>query len=171
MIRAIALAFLATVAVGSVIAFRRASIRRAQGATYTQLKALPPVAHNFTTPEGAILSLEDAYRRRDIEAAVAAKDFSAEAKLMLQSLYTTDLDDALVARTADALLASFRATTTAAWPDFEGLECFFTKREPYADRVVRITELCRFPDGGFSEQQILVGQTAQGWRVLNPVSP
>lgn len=165
------LAILATVTLGSVVAYRRAGIRRAQEATYTRLKALPPVAMDFTTPEGAILSLEDGYRRRDIEAAVAAKDFSMEAKLMLQSLGRNDVDDAPVAKAAEALLALFRTATTAAWPDFEGLECFFTRREPHADQVVRVTEVCRYPDGGFSEQQILVGETAQGWRVLNLVSP
>ncbi|MEK7380745.1 MAG: hypothetical protein AAB075_07025 [Gemmatimonadota bacterium] len=165
------LTVLATVTIGSVIVFRHAGIRRAQQATYAQLKALPPVVMDFTTPEGAILSLEDAYRRRDIEAAVAAKDFSMEAKLMLRSLDRTEVDDALVARTAEVLLASFRTATTAAWPDFEGLQCFLTKREPHADQVVRVTEVCRYPDGGFSEQQILVGPTARGWMVLNLVSP
>jgi len=35
-----------------------------------KLKALPTYAHDFTTPEGAILCFEDAYRKHDLEAAV-----------------------------------------------------------------------------------------------------
>lgn len=170
----IAFVILVTVAVVAVVAFRRANTRRTQEATYAELKALPRIAMDFTTPEGAILSLEDAYRRRDIEAAVAAKDFPMEARLMLQDLLVgkeVGVDEALVGKAAEVLLASFRTATTAAWPDFEGLQCFLTKREPHADQIVRVTEVCRYPDGGYSEQQILVGQTARGWRVLNLVSP
>ena len=70
--------------------------------------------------------------------------------------------------TAEALELSFRAHTTAQWPDFDHLESFFPKREQLSDSVVIVTEVCRFPDGLFSRQEILVAETTQGWRVLNP---
>ena len=90
---------------------------------------------------------------------------------MLQKTGFKDhIGDEMITKTAEALVASFRAYTTASWPDFEGLESFFTKREPHADTVVLITEICCFPDGGFSQQPMLVAETPQGWRVLNPVS-
>ena len=75
-----------------------------------------------------------------------------------------------VAKTAEALLLSFRTHTTADWPDFKGLESFFTKREPYSDKIVVITEVCRFPDHEFSTEHLLVTETANGWRVLHSVS-
>ena len=151
-----------------VYAYRRSSKQRALDEIYVELKALPPVAKDFTTPEGAILCLEDAYRRRDIDAAIAAKDFKTEARLMLQKTGFKDhIDDEIIAKTAEALVLSFRAYTTAKWPEFDGLESFFTKREPHADKIVVITEVCRFPDHGFSTQRLLVSQTADGWRVLN----
>lgn len=37
---------------------------------------------DFSTPEGAILMLEDAYKKKDIEAAVSAQDFLAQARVM-----------------------------------------------------------------------------------------
>ena len=167
---AIVIVVLAIVAVAVALALRNSGTQKRDEA-YAKLRGLPPVAKDFTTPEGAILCLEDAYRRRDIEAAIAAKDFKTEARLMLQKTGFKDhIDDEMVAKTAEALVASFRAHTTASWPDFEGLESFFTKREPHADKVVLVTEMCRFPDGGFSQQQMLVAETLQGWRVLNPVS-
>ena len=168
---AIVIGILVVVAIVAFLVFRHSGTQQARDEAYAQLKALPPVAKDFTTPEGAILCLEDAYRRSDIEAAIAAKDFKTEARLMLQETGFKDhIDDGIIAKTAEALVASFRAHTTAGWSDFEGLESFFTKREPHSNKVVLVTEMCRFPDGSFSEQQMLVVETPQGWRVLNPVS-
>lgn len=48
-----------------------------------ELRALPRPPLDFTTPEGAILCLEDAMRRQDLDAAVACKDFQIEAVLLL----------------------------------------------------------------------------------------
>jgi hypothetical protein len=166
----IVVASMLLVAVG-LFALRRPDAQQARDEVYAELKAQPPVAKDFSTPEGAILCLEEAYRRRDIEAAIAAKDFKIEARLLLKETGFKDhLDDEMVAETAEALVAAFRANTTVEWPDFEGLESFFTERQPHSDNVVVVTELCRFPDGGFSQQQILVAETPLGWRVLNPVS-
>lgn len=168
---AIVFGILVAVVAVAFLALRRSRTQQVRDKAYAQLKALPPIVKDFTTPEGAILCLEDAYLRRDIEAAIAAKDFRTEARLMLQKTGFKDhIDDEMIVKTAEMLMESFRAHTTASWPDFEGLESFFTKREPHADKVVLVTEMCRFPDGGFSRQQMLVAETPQGWRVLNPVS-
>jgi hypothetical protein len=138
---------------------------------YGHLKSLPPVRRDFNTPEGAILCLEHAYRLRDMEAALAAKDFRTEARLMLQKNGLQDrIDDEMIQTIAEALVAAFRAQHNAKWPDFEGLESFFLKRESYADKVVLVTEVCRSPDGGFVQHRILVAETPRGWRVLNPLS-
>src|SRR5262249_7428706 len=154
-----------------VLSFRNRNRKQRLDEIYAELKALPPVARDFNTPEGAILCLEDDYRHHDIEAAIAAKDFKTEARLMLEKTVRKDIiDDALISKTAEALTLSFRFYTTNKWPDFDGLESFFTKREPYSDKVVIVTEVCRFPDREFSTQRLLVSQTDNGWRVLNPES-
>jgi len=168
---AILVAIIVVIAIGLLFALRRSGAQPRRDEIYAKLKAQPPVAKDFTTPEGAILCLEDAYRRRDVEAAIAAKDFKTEARLILQTTgFNGLMNDEMIVKTAEALVVSFRAHTTARWPDVEGLESFFTKREPHSDKVVLVTEVCYFPDGGFSEQQMLVAETPQGWRVLNPVS-
>jgi hypothetical protein len=135
---------------------------------HIELMALPEVRMDFTTPEGAILCLEDAYRKRDIDAAVAAKDFKTEARLLLEKTgFEICINEETVAKTAEVLELSFRAYTTALWPDFTGLESFFPKRVPFSDGIVAVTEVCRFPDGLFSRQEILVAETPNGWRVLH----
>ena len=66
-------------------------------------------ATDFTTPEGAILMLEDAYRKKDLQAAVDAKDFVAESRVMLSTLETPfDKDEEIVEKSAEVLELAFR---------------------------------------------------------------
>jgi hypothetical protein len=57
---------------------------------------------DFSTPEGALAALEDAYKRKDLDGAVAAKDFEYEAREMLLALKNLPgpPDDDLVSQTA-----------------------------------------------------------------------
>ena len=129
-------------------------------------------AKDFSTPEGAILCLEDAYRAKDIEAAVRCKDFQMEARVMLEKLPNLEggIDDQLVAKTAEVLELGFRKELeTQGFPDMTGVVCTFPKVEPFQDGIVTVTEECSYPGGSKSKQRLLVSQTADGWRVLNPV--
>jgi hypothetical protein len=135
------------------------------------LDKLPPVAKDCSSPEGAILCLEDAYRRRDIEAAVGFKDFRTEAMMMLQRFeHLGPCPEEVVQRTAETLELAFRKEMSRAWPDCDGVQSYFTKREQYRDNIVAVTEVCRYPDGRFSSQRLLVADTPNGWRVLIPLS-
>jgi hypothetical protein len=145
---------------------------RRGGAAATGDNSNPMIKSDFTTPEGAILKLEDAYRAGDIEAAVACKDFRLEARLMLEErglLSKDKSDEELIKTTAEALEASYREIV---WengpPEFKGVTSTFPKKEPYQEDIIIVTEVCHYPDGGTSEQRIMVGKTAGGWRVLSP---
>ncbi|MBI1850508.1 MAG: hypothetical protein HYR85_09210 [Planctomycetes bacterium] len=131
------------------------------------------VSSSISTPEGALLSLEDAYRRKDIEAAVRAKDFRIEARLMLDQMNKVpaeQIDDELVAKTAEVLELAYREQfEQEGFPNVDGVESTFPKTEPYAKGIVLVTEVCRHPDGGTSTQRILVAETSEGWRVVNVV--
>ena len=128
---------------------------------------------DFSTPEGAILKLEEAFREKDIEAAVAAKDFVCEARVMLAGMNKgMEKDAEILKKTAEVLELSFRAEMKkSGFPDFTGLKSRFDGKEQYHgfDDVVAVTEVCTFPDGGTSRQKLLVAKTASGWRVLNPL--
>ncbi len=167
----ITIAILALVVLGVLFwlrAYRRA--RQRQKENEAAIASAGAYAADFTTPEGAILCLEDAYRRRDLDGAVACKDFAIEAKLMLETIGGGfDRDGDIIAKTAETLELSFRMHTIKAWPDFTRLQSFFVAREAYKNGVVVVTEICRFPDGRTSRQKILVAQTPRGWRVLNPL--
>jgi hypothetical protein len=128
---------------------------------------------DFTTPEGAILMLEDAYRKKDLQAAVDAKDFVAESRVMLSKLDTSfDKDQEILKKTAEVLELAFRAEMKEkGFPDFSGIRSHFPKTEPHQDfeDIVAVTEVCTFPDGRTSTQKLLVAKTPKGWRVLNVV--
>ena len=128
------------------------------------------MAHDFSTPEGALLKLEDAYRERDIEAAVACKDFRREAEMMLARMGSTLATNVeIVGETAKVLELAFRKEIQdSGFPDFEGVESTFPTKETRPDGTVVVTEVCRFPDGGTSEQRVQAWHTPSGWRVLTP---
>jgi hypothetical protein len=137
-----------------------------------ELRALPRPATDFTTPEGAILCLEDAYRQQDVDAACACKDFLIEATLLLRESAPETADDPAIQRqTAEVLQLAYRKEISANWPNMDGIETFFIERQDYDRGIVIVVEFLRFPDGSFQEANLRVAQTADGWRVLNPVGP
>ena len=126
------------------------------------------LAADFSTPEAAVRSLESAYVRKDIEAAVAAKDFVTEARLTLKQI-GPDLsnDQAIIRQTAEVLELSYRnEMKTNGFPDFSNLKCSFERKVELAPDLVKLTEVCLFPDGGKSVQDVHVSRGEDGWRVV-----
>jgi hypothetical protein len=124
-------------------------------------------ATDLTSPESALASLETAYQEKDIEAAVAAKNFVAEARMMLQTINAKMAsDDSVVAKTAETLELAFRQEIRDnGFPDFEGLKCSVANRVEVASDVVKLTEVCLYPDGGKSRQELFVAKNGSSWGV------
>jgi hypothetical protein len=139
--------------------------------TLEQLRALPSYEADFATPQGAILCLEDAYRRRSIESVCACRNFLIEGILML-----LDADPSLVRnvelqkKNATNLERQFRKELAEAWPDFKGVESFFVDYQAYIRGIVAVTEVQRLPDGTYNKLNLLVASTISGWRVLKEIS-
>lgn len=125
---------------------------------------------NFDTPEGAILAIEEAYRKEDLGAVLACKDFTAEAKVMMAKM-SIEPNEETTKGLADVLEASFiNSINEYGFPNFNGITCAFPAREKVTEQHWIITEVCWYADGGKSVQKINVANTANGWSVLNPVS-
>lgn len=125
-------------------------------------------AHDFSTPAGAILSLEDAYRAGDIEAAVRCRDFKTEAELMLAQLSTDfSADTEILEQTAEVLELGYRAELAESMPDFDGVTSEFSEPTPYKGRddVVEIIETISF-NGQQRSQKLHAARTGDGWRVV-----
>jgi len=125
------------------------------------------------TPEDALRRIEDAYRKRDIEAVIACKDFRREAQLMVAGLDRRELKDdpAVVTRLAETLESAFRQQLrSGGFPEMNGVTCRVVEKVPGSSGdIVVATEQCVFPDGGKSVQRIQVAKVGKDWRVLVPV--
>jgi hypothetical protein len=139
--------------------------------TLEELRALPTFEMDFNTPEGAILCLEDAYRRQSIESVCICKNFLIEGILALLDADPNLARNAeLRKRNAVLLERRFRQEITEAWPDFKGVETFFIDHQRYINGIVAVTLLRRMPDGTFNKLNLLVANTHSGWRVLNEIA-
>jgi hypothetical protein len=131
------------------------------------------IAHDFTTPEGAVLSLDDAYRAGDIDAAVKCKDFTLEAQMILKKL-ETDLsgDVQVVAETAETLELAYRAELKQkGFPTHP--DAVKTTRMKYPvkgrDDLYDVTERFWHKGGTATVNKLLVAKTADGWKVITPL--
>ena len=131
-----------------------------------RLEALPPVAEDCSTPEGAILCFEGACRRRDLEAAVACMDFLTLARRTIQEAEKlSDKDPSEIAALADRFDKAFRALIVKYWLHSDGKKMFFPKRETQTDGTVLVTQVAFDKHGKSSSEQLVVAETAAGWRV------
>lgn len=123
---------------------------------------------DLTTPEGAILTLEEAYRERDIEKAVACKDFGVEAAYMLRDKPELRSDE-ILAKLAETLELAYRKEMSGGFPDMKGVTSTFPAKKNLGNGKVVVTEVCKYPDGGTSKQNLVVANTTAGWKVIVPI--
>lgn len=127
-----------------------------------------PLAADFSSPEAAIHTLETAYIAKDIDAAVAAKDFGEEARLMLAGMSPQMASDAeVLGKTAEVLELSFRKEISdRGFPDFRNAKCSLGNPQSLSPTLVRITESCVYSDGTKSTQDLHAFKGQRGWRVV-----
>ncbi|MFM2376785.1 MAG: hypothetical protein RLZZ165_1882 [Bacteroidota bacterium] len=128
--------------------------------------------HDRTTPEGAILCLEDAYSEGNLEAALACKDFHVEARMLLDSLDNLEgITEDLVSSTAETLRLSFEEHFRAGkMPSFDQVLRAFPEREFLDEDTVLVSEICYLPDGRMTLDQLIVTRHGDEWRVGAPIN-
>lgn len=152
----------------------RWAVRRERKKLLAQMTSQPPVPADFSTPEGAVLCLEDAFRLKDSKAAVACRDFVTEARLWLQERghLSSEEKTARLQETALAMDRSFRATLEKGLPaDWILGKSYFLPHEPFADGIVAVNKYTQVPEGGLYSQQILAAQTGKEWRMVKTLPP
>jgi hypothetical protein len=125
-------------------------------------------ATDFTTPQGAVRALEEAYKAQDIEAAAAARDFREEARqLLLRQDPEKAADPEMLRQGAILMEVMFEEEMKqTGFPNYAGLTCVVSEPTYVSDSVVKVTERCQSSDGSVSEQHFLVFLGSQGWRVI-----
>jgi uncharacterized protein YegJ (DUF2314 family) len=122
-----------------------------------------------TTPEGAIVMIEDAFNQNDLEKAIACKDFEKEAEIMLSTILKENITKEMIQSTGEVLKLSFiKHMQENGIPKFNHLKVAFPKREKISEDHYIITEVCYYPDGGKSVQRLNTCKTDSGWKVLAP---
>ncbi len=122
---------------------------------------------NDSTPEGAIVKIEEAYNEKDIEKAKKCKDFSVEAKLMLSKIDGIEQYGEIVEMTAKALELSFvEYLQEKGMPNFHGVRRAFTKREKINDNHIIITEVCIHPNNTKTTDRLNTYLVYGHWKVL-----
>jgi len=127
------------------------------------------------TPENVVAAFENAYRRGDIETAVATWDFHKSAELYREEMFPPflTLPSNWEAETAGkferALRDEFRSKAVAR---FDSSTCTLTGKEKISETLVQLVETCRWADGFESSQRLLtfngpVGfKGPAGWRLV-----
>jgi hypothetical protein len=112
----------------------------------------------------ALQSLEEAYRQKDIEAAILLKDFETEAKLMSSDLDSNDKE--ILASITEILELSFRKDIQDnGFPNFANMVCKVVKEIPAGDNV-HLTEECTYPDGRTNSQVLIASNREGKWRIV-----
>jgi hypothetical protein len=126
------------------------------------------VTVDFSTPEDALISLEDAYRKGDIEATVAAKDFRFEAMAILSNVLKGNKpDDQTIDLTVHVLELSYRTEIKkSGFPDIAKARCEVLSKTEVRPRLVRILEQTQFLDGRISQEAIHAVLNETGWHVV-----
>lgn len=123
-----------------------------------------------STPEGAIVKIEEAYREKDLDKIKSCKDFRAEAVVMLDKLGKMGMGGELIDQTAELLELSFvKSIQEHGMPVMNHVKQSFPVREKVSDNHMIITEVCYYPDGGTSIQRLNTFKSENGWKVMNPV--
>jgi uncharacterized protein YegJ (DUF2314 family) len=127
--------------------------------------------HDFETPEGAILCLEDSYEDKNIEKAVICKDFIEEAKSIVEKLESIPNDDLeIIKQTAEVLELSFiKSLKDNGFPSFKDITRSF-EREKISENKYIITETCTFPDFSKSIEKLVAVKGINGWRVASIIN-
>lgn len=152
----------------------RRSHRRERKKLLAQLAAQPPVPADFSTPEGAVLCLENALRQKNIEAAVGCRDFDMEARLWLQERGHLSHEEktAMLPETIRAMEKSFRdALAKGRLADWILGTSYFLPHKPFAEGIVKANKYTQTPDGGLYRQQILVARTGSEWKTVKTLPP
>lgn len=130
---------------------------------------LPAMANDLSTPDKALKSLEEAYIQKDIEAAVAAKDFRYEALAMFSANKNLqNVGEELVNKAAEVLELSFRKQMeTKGFPDFSKIRCSVVSQKLLKPDLAEMVEECVFSDGGKSIDTLYAAKSEVGWRIVN----
>jgi hypothetical protein len=125
-----------------------------------------------SSPETALHSLEQAYREKDLDCAIACRNFIDEAKLMLMQIAISNQSAEVsseknVADLAEVLKLKFQKSSP---PNFHGIRTKVVAIEHYRENIHIITQEGTYADGNLFSQRLFMSQLGKEWFYLCPTS-
>lgn len=121
---------------------------------------------DFTTPEGAIIRIENFYSQENLEGVLSCKNFMQEAENLVRDS-EVNLNEELKIEIAQKLEALFiEDIKLNGFPYFDDIERNFTLKYQLHDRRL-IEEKIIYSDGSVTYNNIWVGYANDTWKVLN----
>ena len=121
---------------------------------------------DFSTPEGAIIKIEDYYSEKNLDGVLSCKDFLKEAENILSDRDIT-IPEELKSEIAEILeLAFYRDLKESGFPCFKNIERSFNIKKEKKDLLL-IEEKVIYKDGKFTINNLWVGFNNNEWKVLN----
>ncbi|WP_419871065.1 DUF2314 domain-containing protein [Chryseobacterium sp. CT-SW4] len=124
---------------------------------------------DLTTPEGAIIKIENYYSNKDLKGVISCKDFQMEAENLLKergAIITEETKNKIAEALKSSVVETFQSNE---FPNFENIERCFTLLEEKQDQRL-IKEKVIFQNGNFTFNKLWVWRSKEGdWKVLNLV--
>lgn len=124
---------------------------------------------DLTTPEGAIIKIENFYSDKDLKGVISCRDFEMEAENLLKerdAIITAETKNKIAEALKSSLVETFQSNE---FPNFENIERCFTLLEEKQDQRL-IEEKVIFQNGNFTFNKLWVWRSKEGyWKVLNLV--
>ncbi len=127
------------------------------------------VEYDYTTPKDAVLSLEKAYSKCDLNGIMAAKDFSYEAELVLLQA-GKKINQELINETAELLkLSLIKHIQDNGFPSFENSTKEFTEVEKIRKDLFQLEESILYENGEKYVNKIYLSLKEGFWKVVMTV--
>ncbi|WP_454047535.1 DUF2314 domain-containing protein [Chryseobacterium sp. Marseille-Q8038] len=122
---------------------------------------------DLTTPEGAIIKIENYYSNKDLKGVISCKDFQMEAENLLKekgAIITAETKNKIAEALKSSLVETFQSNE---FPNFENIErCFTLVEEKQNQRLIE--EKVIYQNGNFTFNKLWVWRSKDGdWKVLN----
>jgi uncharacterized protein YegJ (DUF2314 family) len=123
---------------------------------------------NNTTPEGAVLLLENAYDSRELQSVYNLIDFEHEASFILkQRMPKFDGNPELIQQFVELLKVSLeKELVEKRWPTFKNVERAFTKKETVSDDIMILTEQLSLNGSAYATNKLFVKKRADNTYIV-----
>lgn len=124
---------------------------------------------DLTTPEGAIIKIENYYSNNDLKGVISCKDFEMEAENLLDdrsAIISPETKNKIAEALKSSLIETFQLNE---FPNFQNIERCFNLIEEKKDQRL-IEEKVIYQNGNFTYNKLWVRRSKDGhWKVLNLV--